>query len=118
MRAINPATEELISDYPDHDAAEVERRLSQAAGAFPSWRDFSFAERADLLRRAADLLRENRDRFSRLMTAEMGKTLAAAESEVDKCSWVCDFYAEHAERFLAEQTVATDAAKSFVRYEP
>ncbi|HZF11368.1 MAG TPA: NAD-dependent succinate-semialdehyde dehydrogenase [Thermoanaerobaculia bacterium] len=118
MKAINPATEALIADYPEHGPAEVDRRLKQAAAAFPSWRDFRFVERADLLRRVADLLRENRDRFSRLMTAEMGKTLAAAEAEVDKCSWVCDFYAEHAEGFLAEQTVATDAGKSFVRYEP
>jgi succinate-semialdehyde dehydrogenase/glutarate-semialdehyde dehydrogenase len=118
MKAINPATEELISDYPEHDPAEVERRLAQAAAAFPSWRDFTFAERALLLRRAADLLRENRDRFALLMTAEMGKPLTAAESEVDKCSWVCDFYAEHAERFLAEQAVATDASRSFVRYQP
>jgi acyl-CoA reductase-like NAD-dependent aldehyde dehydrogenase len=118
MRAINPATEELISEYPDHDAAEVERRLTQAAAAFPSWRDFSFAERAILVRRAADLLRENRDRFARMMTEEMGKTLTAAESEVDKCSWVCDFYAEHAAEFLAEQAVATDATRSFILYQP
>jgi succinate-semialdehyde dehydrogenase/glutarate-semialdehyde dehydrogenase len=118
MKAINPATEELISDYPEHDAKEVKRRLEQAADAFPSWRDFTFAERSDLMRRAADLLREDRDRFALLMTAEMGKPLAAAESEVDKCSWVCDFYAEHAERFLAEQTVATDASRSFVCYQP
>ena len=118
MKAINPATEELIAEYPDHDATEVERRLALAAAAFPSWRDFSFAERSELMRRAADLLRENRDRFARLMTAEMGKTLTSAESEVDKCSWVCDFYAEHAERFLAEQAVATDATRSFVVYQP
>jgi len=118
MKAINPATEELISDYPEHDASEVARRLEQAADAFPSWRDFTFAERADRMRRAADLLREDRDRFARLMTAEMGKTLSAAEAEVDKCSWVSDFYAEHAERFLAEQAVATDASHSFVCYQP
>jgi succinate-semialdehyde dehydrogenase/glutarate-semialdehyde dehydrogenase len=118
MKAINPSTEELIAEYPDHDAAEVERRLALAAAAFPSWRDFSFAERSELMRRAADLLRENRDRFARLMTAEMGKTLTSAESEVDKCSWVCDFYAEHAARFLAEQAVATDATRSFVAYQP
>ncbi|MEA2691959.1 MAG: succinate-semialdehyde dehydrogenase / glutarate-semialdehyde dehydrogenase [Acidobacteriota bacterium] len=118
MKAINPATEELISDYPDHDPKEVKRRLEQAADAFASWRDFTFAERGGLMRRAADLLRENRDRFALLMTAEMGKPLSGSESEVDKCSWVCDFYAEHAERFLAEQTVATDASRSFVCYQP
>jgi succinate-semialdehyde dehydrogenase / glutarate-semialdehyde dehydrogenase len=118
MKAINPATEELIAEYPEHDPVEVDRRLAQAAAAFPSWRDFTFEERADRMRRAAEILREERDRLARLMTAEMGKTLTAAEAEVDKCSWVCDFYAERAAVFLAEQAVATDAAKSFVRYEP
>ena len=118
MKAINPATEELIREYPDHDAAQVERRLTLAAEVFPSWRDLAFAERAVLMKRAADLLRENRDRFARLMTAEMGKTLTAAESEVDKCSWVSDFYAEHAAEFLAEQAVTTDATRSFILYQP
>jgi succinate-semialdehyde dehydrogenase / glutarate-semialdehyde dehydrogenase len=118
MRAINPATEELIAEYPEHDTAEVARRLAQAAVAFPSWRAFGFLERGELMRRVADFLRADRERFARLMTAEMGKTLASSEAEVDKCAWVCDFYAEHAERFLADQRVATDAGKSFIRCEP
>ncbi|HTQ80882.1 MAG TPA: NAD-dependent succinate-semialdehyde dehydrogenase [Thermoanaerobaculia bacterium] len=118
MKAINPATEELISEFPDHDAAEVERRLQQARATFPSWRDFAFAERAGLLKQAAALLRENRDRFARLMTAEMGKPLTGSESEVDKCAWVCDYYADHAAGFLADQPVVTDATESFIRYEP
>ncbi len=118
MEVINPATEEVIDDVPEHDEAEVQARLAQAEEAFQSWRAFSFAERAEPLRRAADLLREERDRYARLMTAEMGKPLAAAEGEVDKCSWVCDFYAEHAPRFLADEPVATDAARSLIRYQP
>jgi succinate-semialdehyde dehydrogenase/glutarate-semialdehyde dehydrogenase len=64
------------------------------------------------------MLREHRAAHAQLMTAEMGKTIASAEAEIDKCAWGCDFYADHAERFLASEIVATDATKSFVRYDP
>ncbi|HEY0512796.1 MAG TPA: NAD-dependent succinate-semialdehyde dehydrogenase [Thermoanaerobaculia bacterium] len=118
LKAVNPATGELIRQYPEHDEQEVQRRLELAEQAFGSWRRFDYEERAPHLTAVADLLRERRADFARLMTEEMGKTLAAAESEVDKCAWACDFYAENAGRFLAAETVATDAAKSFVRYDP
>jgi succinate-semialdehyde dehydrogenase/glutarate-semialdehyde dehydrogenase len=118
MKAVNPATGELIREYPEHDEDEVAERLAQAGRAFASWRRFDFEERARLLTSVGDLLRENQADFARMMTEEMGKPIAAAESEVDKCAWVCDFYAEHAARFLATETVATDASKSLVRYEP
>src|ERR687898_749079 len=95
MKAYNPATEELIRDYPEPDEREVEELLA-----------------------AADRLREHRADYGRLMTEEMGKTLSAAESEVDKCAWVCDYYAEHAEELLASQSVPTDASRSCVRYDP
>ena len=118
LKAVNPATGELIRQYPEHDEQEVEERLKQAGRAFNSWRRFDFEERAQHLTAVADLLRERSDGFARLMTEEMGKTLASAESEVDKCAWVCDFYAENAERFLSPENVATDATKSFIRYDP
>jgi succinate-semialdehyde dehydrogenase/glutarate-semialdehyde dehydrogenase len=118
MKAVNPATGELIREYPEHDENEVAERLEQAERAFASWRRFDFAERARHLTAVADLLRENTADFARLMTGEMGKTLAAAESEVEKCAWACDFYAEHAAEFLATETVATDASRSLVRYDP
>jgi succinate-semialdehyde dehydrogenase/glutarate-semialdehyde dehydrogenase len=118
LKAINPATGELIREVPEHDEQEVDRRLQAAEAAFHSWRRFDFEERGRHLTAVADLLRENMADFARLMTEEMGKTLASAESEVDKCAWVCDFYAENAARFLASENVATDAAKSFIRYEP
>jgi succinate-semialdehyde dehydrogenase/glutarate-semialdehyde dehydrogenase len=118
LKAINPATGETIREVPEHDEQEVNQRLEAAEAAFKSWRRFDFEERARHLTSVADLLRENMADFARLMTEEMGKTLASAESEVDKCAWVCDFYAENAERFLANETVATDATKSFIRYEP
>jgi succinate-semialdehyde dehydrogenase/glutarate-semialdehyde dehydrogenase len=118
FKAINPATGELICEFPEHDEGEVRRRMERAQEAFKSWRRFDVAERAGHLTAVADLLRERSADFARLMTEEMGKTLAAAGSEVDKCAWVCDFYAENAARFLAPEPVATDAAKSFIRYEP
>jgi succinate-semialdehyde dehydrogenase / glutarate-semialdehyde dehydrogenase len=118
LRAVNPATAELIREFPEHDEREVAARLEQAERAFGSWKRFDFAERARHLTSVADLLRDRAADFSRLMTEEMGKPIAGSESEIDKCAWVCDFYAEHAEEFLASETVATDAAKSFVRYDP
>jgi succinate-semialdehyde dehydrogenase/glutarate-semialdehyde dehydrogenase len=86
MRAINPATEELIRDYPEHSGDEVEQRLRDAQRAFASWRRTAFAERANLMRRAARLLREGRPGYACLMTEEMGKPIAAAEAEIDKCA--------------------------------
>ncbi len=118
MRSINPATGQPLEDYPEHGPAEVIDRLAAAQQAFISWRSFSFAERATLMTRVGDVLRDERERLARLATEEMGKPIAASEAEVDKCAWACDFYAEHAEGYLAEETVATDASRSFVRYDP
>src|SRR5262245_17661977 len=118
MKAVNPATGQPIRDYPEHDESEVASRLERAEQAFACWRKMPFAERARLMRAAGDLLRDRAGDYGRLMTEEMGKPIAASEAEVDKCAWVCDFYAEHAERFLSPETVATDAARSAVRYDP
>ncbi len=118
MKAINPTTGALLAEYPEPDAAEVERRLAAAEAAFAAWRDTSFGERAARMRLAAAALRDGHDRFARLMTEEMGKPIAAAEAEVEKCAWTCEFFAQHAEGFLAPQAVATDASRSVVRCEP
>jgi succinate-semialdehyde dehydrogenase/glutarate-semialdehyde dehydrogenase len=118
MRAINPATGELIREYPEHDATEAAALLERAERAFSSWRRVPFAERARLMTRAGGLLRERSGDYGRLITEEMGKPLGAAEGEVDKCAWVCEFYAENAERFLSAEMVGTDAGRSLVRYDP
>ncbi|MGH7730130.1 MAG: NAD-dependent succinate-semialdehyde dehydrogenase [Candidatus Eiseniibacteriota bacterium] len=118
MRSVNPATGETIRDHPEPGPAEVEERLALAARTFEAWSRTPIAARADLMRRAARVLREDRDRLARLMTEEMGKTIVAAEAEVDKCGLACDWFAEHAEGFLAPEPVASDAARSAIRYEP
>ncbi len=118
MKAVNPATGELIRDYPEPEDAQIEEILARAEAAFAGWRKVPFAERSRLMTRVGDLLRDRAGDYGRLMTEEMGKPIAAAEAEVDKCAWVCDFYAEHAERFLSPEPTATDASRSGVRYDP
>jgi succinate-semialdehyde dehydrogenase/glutarate-semialdehyde dehydrogenase len=118
MKAINPATGETIQDHVEHDDTEVARRLEAAERAFATWRRRSFAERASIMRAAAQELRARLAHYARLMTLEMGKPIVAAEAEVEKCAGCLEFFAEHAERFLAPETIASDAGSSFVRHEP
>src|SRR5439155_14255542 len=118
MKAINPATEELIRDYPEHSPKEVEERLRRAESAFAAWRNTSFTDRSGLMRQAAHILREGRAGYARLMTQEMGKPIAASECEIDKCAWNCEFYVEYAATFFRSQDVLTDAARIIVRSVP
>ncbi len=118
MQSVNPATGEVLQRYDDHGDAEIERRLARAADASRSYRRTTFADRARWMMRAAGILEEEKERFARLMTLEMGKTLRSAVAEAEKCAWVCRFYAENAERLLADEVVPTSASRSFVRYLP
>ncbi len=118
MQSVNPATGEVLKRYDDHDASEVEARLARAAEAFERYRRTSFAERAGWLRRAGELLVAEKERLGRLMTLEMGKTLASAVAEAEKCASACRYYADHAARFLADERIETSASESFVRYLP
>ncbi|MFD1525369.1 NAD-dependent succinate-semialdehyde dehydrogenase [Halolamina salina] len=100
MDAINPATGERIATYEPDSAADVEDALTRADEAFDDWRDRPIREREELLADAADVLRENKRDYAELMTEEMGKPISQAISEVEKCAWVCDHYAEHASAYL------------------
>jgi succinate-semialdehyde dehydrogenase/glutarate-semialdehyde dehydrogenase len=118
MKAINPATGAVMAEYPETSRAEVEERLDRAACAFPAWRDAGVAARGECLLHAATGLRAGRDRFARLLTTEMGKPIAAAEAEVEKCAWVCEHFATHGAALLAPERIATDATASEIHYEP
>ncbi|GAD53627.1 succinate-semialdehyde dehydrogenase [NAD] [Halarchaeum acidiphilum MH1-52-1] len=119
MERVNPATGEALDPIEADDEAAVEAALATADEAFESWRDVPLAEREELLASAADVLRENEAEYAELMTAEMGKPLAAARSEVQKCAWVCDYYAEHAGEHLQDERVGAEpGVDSFVAYEP
>jgi succinate-semialdehyde dehydrogenase/glutarate-semialdehyde dehydrogenase len=118
MRAVNPATGDLIRDYPDHTAGQVDQSLARAVEAYRQWRRRELDERLGVLRSAAGVLRETVAEHSELMTAEMGKPIREARAEIEKCAWVCDFYAERAAEMLTPQTVETDASRSLVRFDP
>ena len=116
--SINPATGETVRNYEPHSPAEVERRIQLAAEAFRRHRRSSFSDRSRMMLRAAEILDAEREDFARLMVTEMGKPIQAARDEAAKCAIGCRYYAEHAERFLADEPVATNAAKSWVAYQP
>ena len=118
MTAVNPVTDHAIAEYPSMTPAEVRAIVRAARKAFEAWRRTPFAERAAVLREAGRVLRADANRLARLMAQEMGKPLAAGESEIEKCAWVCEYYAEQAEGFLAPEQVQTDATRSFVAFEP
>ncbi|HYO63529.1 MAG TPA: NAD-dependent succinate-semialdehyde dehydrogenase [Pyrinomonadaceae bacterium] len=118
IATVNPATGETVRSFEPLSDAQLEEKLARAAGAFRAWRRVPFAERSRFLRRAAEILEAEKRQFGALMTTEMGKTLKAAVQEVEKCAWVCRFYAESAERLLAEEVVETTATLSYVRFDP
>src|SRR5437870_11918643 len=101
IESINPATEAVIATFEQFTPAQIEQALVEADTAFRDWRQYSIGERSTAMRRAAELLRSRKERYAGLITAEMGKPITQAEAEVEKCAWVCDYFAEHAERFLA-----------------
>ncbi len=114
----NPATGELIRVFDPHTSAEVDAKIQRAHEAYRAHRRTSFADRAAKMRKAADILESEKDRWARLMTLEMGKTLKSAGDEALKCAWACRYYADNAEKFLADEEVATNAGKSFIAYQP
>jgi succinate-semialdehyde dehydrogenase/glutarate-semialdehyde dehydrogenase len=118
LQSVNPTDGSLLREYPEATPAEVATALAAAPRAFELWRRAPFTERAAVLGRAGALLRERRDALSRLMALEMGKPVAQGRAEADKCAWVCEHYALHAERLLAPEDAPTDASRSYVAFEP
>jgi succinate-semialdehyde dehydrogenase/glutarate-semialdehyde dehydrogenase len=118
MIARNPANGETIEEYPETPPLEVEKAVQKAHDTHLEWKTTSFAHRAELMGKAADILRDRAREFGELMTREMGKPVTGAVSEAEKCAWVCEYYAENAEDFLADREVETDASRSFVTFRP
>ena len=118
IATVNPTTGEEVQRFAELTAEELEAKVALAEETFQSWRQTSFAERAEKMMRAADLLVSEKEKWGRLMTLEMGKPLKAAIAEAEKCAWVCRYYAEQAAVFLGDELVETDASRSYIRYQP
>jgi len=118
IATINPATGQTLETFNAHTAEDVEARIARGARVFRSWRKTPFEDRSRLMFAAAEILESDAERLGELMTTEMGKTIGSARAEAKKCAWVCRYYAENAEAFLADRVVETDAKRSWVRYQP
>jgi succinate-semialdehyde dehydrogenase / glutarate-semialdehyde dehydrogenase len=118
ISTVNPTTGEEIKTFEALSEGEIDEKIQRAADTFRDYRKTSLAERSEMMMRAAHILEDEAEEFGRLMTSEMGKTLAAATAEAKKCARGCRYYAENAERFLADEEAELKGARAFVRYDP
>lgn len=116
--SINPYTGEEIHSYKNHTQSEVKMIIQEADKRFYSWRETFFSNRKKLMLAVADELKKNKKEYAEMMVLEMGKPITQAIAEVEKCAWVCEYYAESAEKILQNRIIETDADKSYVSYEP
>lgn len=118
MQSINPYNNELIAEYTEMSETEVQLVIETNFIAWQSWKLTSFADRSRLMKKAAKVLRDQKHKLSILITSEMGKRLSEAEAEIEKCAWVCDYYAEKTEAMLADEPIETDGQKSMAVFQP
>lgn len=114
----NPYTGEVIEEFKEYTKEEINNAIKKADDRYKTWRKVSFSEKSKLLKNAAKELRDNKQSYAEDITKEMGKPIAQALAEIEKCAWVCEYYAENAENHLANEIIETDAQKSYVSYEP
>lgn len=118
IQSINPVNGEIIQIYTANSENEVNSKINQAQEAWRSWRQVPLHQKADLLMKAAAVLRTRKDALAMLMALEMGKPLKAGIAEIEKCAGVCEYYAQHGEEYLSDQLVPTEARKSYIAYQP
>jgi succinate-semialdehyde dehydrogenase/glutarate-semialdehyde dehydrogenase len=118
MLSINPATDQIIQSFPGWQANEIDMALSQVESAQTGWAGFSFAQRSHFMRNLAQIFRQNSEDYANLITGEMGKLLREARAEIEKCAIGCEYYADHAQSYLNDEVIDSDASRSLVIYQP
>lgn len=118
ITATNPHNGEPINQYPLATDAEIDSALAAAKTAFENWRSTSINQRTKMLQKAAEVLLSKKDKYAHLISLEMGKPIAEAIAEIEKCALCCNFYAEHAETFLAPEHKTSKYSESWVEYQP
>lgn len=116
--SINPANGSVITSYELMTDEETSLVIQSCQDDWMEWKQTDFSHRSKLMKKAAQLLRDRKEKYAKIMTEEMGKTLTSAVGETEKCAWVCDYYAENAESFLKSEKISTDASESYVAYRP
>jgi succinate-semialdehyde dehydrogenase/glutarate-semialdehyde dehydrogenase len=118
IATINPTTGQTLKTFEALTDSQADQKIQRAAETFPAFRKLSFADRARMMIKTAEILESEKESLARIMTTEMGKTFRSAVEEAVKCAWVCRYYAEHAERLLGDEVIQTTASRSFIRYQP
>lgn len=118
IQSINPYSGEILEEHEEFTSIEINNALDQASRTFKEWKKSSFEERSRLMKNAAEELRSNTREYAETMTREMGKPISQSLAEIEKCAWVCEYYAENAKGHLASEVIETDASESFVQYDP
>ena len=118
IQTINPATGKVEKIFQEHSLEEIFELIEKAHNAYLKWKEVDFTKRSQLMKNAAQILRYRKEHYGKILTLEMGKPITQAIAEVEKCAWVCDYYAENAKTILSEEIVKTDASESYVRFDP
>lgn len=118
IQSRNPYSGEILAEHQEYTSEEINETLNQSVSTFKEWKETSFEQRSRLMKKVAEELRKNKQEYAETMTREMGKPISQSIAEIEKCAWVCEYYAENAEDHLSPEEITTDANKSYVSYEP
>src|SRR4030095_9479469 len=118
FKSIHPFDQSVVGEFPLMNSSDVQKKLDLASKAFADWKKTSFSHRSNLMLKVASIIRNNKEEYARTIALEMGKLLPEARAEVEKSATACEYFAQRAEEFLKDQTVATEAKRSFVAFQP
>ena len=118
LKSINPATEELFAEFKEINLSSTEEIIEESSDSQRKWAAVDISKRTKIISKISDFVRNNKEVFAEIITNEMGKPISESIAEVEKCAWLCDYYVENGSKFLAEQSISSDADKSFVSFEP
>ena len=119
IKSINPYNGELLAEYNSPSEEELEKKLSSGSVAFSMWKETDFAKRGQLMSKAANVLKKNREKYANIISLEMGKVIKESLAEVDKCAWVCEYYAQNSVDFLEPEAIdLPDGKKAKVLHQP
>lgn len=118
IQSINPYTQNIIATHPSLNSEQLSEEIEKSAKSFQIWKQFSYQERSVLFLKMAEMLRKNKEKYALLISTEMGKIIRESRAEIEKCAWLCEYYAENTEKILMNESIVSDASKSFVRFEP
>lgn len=118
IQSINPYTQNIIATHPSLNSEQLSEEIEKSAKSFQIWKQFSYKERSVLFLKMAEMLRKNKEKYALLISTEMGKIIRESRAEIEKCAWLCEYYAENTEKILMNESIVSDASKSFVRFEP